>query len=205
MDDAQCEHGITLAPLLTEVRRARQFARFVLQKRHIAPDRIETAELLASELVSNAVKAACGTMLRPVHNNDRGHARSISLRLRLVARFVAIEVRDSSDRLPVLQEQCPDSEDGRGLLVVDSMSTRWDYSRLSSGGKVVWCVLDVARQVSADDVVVRLSSLPRRRRRSLRPARQIEIMRDPELLRRVRDGLLALGDGEQPGQLGQTQ
>jgi hypothetical protein len=80
-------------------------------------------------------------------------------------------------------------------LVVDSMSTRWDYSRLSSGGKVVWCVLDVARQVSADDVVVLLSSLPRRRRRSLRPARQIEIMRDPELLRRVRDGLLALGDG----------
>jgi anti-sigma regulatory factor (Ser/Thr protein kinase) len=56
MEDAQCEHEITLAPLLTEVRRARQFARFVLQKRNIAPDRIETAELLVSELVTNAVK-----------------------------------------------------------------------------------------------------------------------------------------------------
>jgi hypothetical protein len=87
----------------------------------------------------------------------------------------------------------PDSEEGRGLFLVNSMSAQWDYLPLSGGGKVVWCVLDVARQAAADDVIILLSSLPRRSG-SHRPARQIEIMTDPELLRRVRDGLLALSD-----------
>jgi hypothetical protein len=110
-----------------------------------------------------------------------------------------IEVRDGSDKPPVLQEQCLDSEEGRGLAVVESMSSQWSYFPLSSGGKVVWCELHIARPASADDVVVIPTSLPKRRRSSRTPFSTV-VMNDPELLRRVRDGLLALDYGEETAQ-----
>lgn len=194
----QCEHELTLVPALTEVSRARLFARCVLQERHIAPDRIATAELLVSELVTNAMKTTRVPKPGLPDSDAQDHIRSIILRLRLVPRSVAIEVRDSSDDPPVLREQHLESEEGRGLFLVESMSVRWDYFHLSNGGKVVWCELDTARQVSASDMTILLSALPKRSRDS-RPARPLEIMADPEILRRVRDGLLALGTDEAPG------
>jgi len=193
-----CEHELRLAPSLAEVGRARQFARYVLQARHIAADRIATAELLVSELVTNAVKVTSTMKPCPPCDAARDHIQPIVLRLRLVARIVAIEVADGSEQPPVLRQQDLDSEEGRGLLLVESMSARWDYFRLSGGGKVVWCELDVARQVSASDRTVLLGSLPRRSRSSTRSARRLEAMTDPVLLRRVRDGLLALGSEEEP-------
>jgi anti-sigma regulatory factor (Ser/Thr protein kinase) len=192
----QCEHELRLVHSLTEVGRARLFARGVLQERHIAPDRIATAELLVSELVTNAIKTTSIMKLRSSCSEVHDHIRSIVLRLRLVPRSVAIEVQDGSEDLPVLREQRLDSEEGRGLFLVESMSARWDYFRLSGGGKVVWCELDIARQAAANDMTVLLSSLPQRSRSS-RQARPLEIMTDPELLRRVRDGLLALGSDEE--------
>jgi anti-sigma regulatory factor (Ser/Thr protein kinase) len=195
----QCEHELRLVPSLTEVGRARQFARGVLQERHIAPDRIATAELLVSELVTNAIKTTAVMKLRSSCIEVHDHIRSVILKLRLVPRSVAIEVRDASEEPPVLRDQHLDSEEGRGLFLVESMSARWDYFHLSGGGKVVWCELDIARQVSASDMTVLLSSLPRRSRGN-RPARPLKIVTDPELLRRVRDGLLALGSDEESGQ-----
>jgi hypothetical protein len=190
------EHEITLVPLPTEVRRARRFARYVLQEQRIAPDRIGAAELLVSELVTNAVKmtsmAKLGSPRRAV--NDR--FRLISLRLSLVAGSVVIEVRDTSDKPPVLQEQCLDSEDGRGLAVVASMSAKWNYFLLSSGGKVVWCELHVSRQAADEDAAVLPGKLPRRGRNG-RSALPAVVMNDPELLRRVRDGLLELDADEE--------
>src|SRR6266511_3985267 len=126
------EHELTLAPLPTEVRRARRFARLVLQERRIAPERIGTAELLVSELVTNAIKMTRITKLLTPYRTVHDHFRLTTLRLSLVAGSVVIEVRDSSDNPPVLQEQCLDSEDGRGLAVVESMSSQWNYFRLTS-------------------------------------------------------------------------
>jgi hypothetical protein len=58
--------------------------------------------------------------------------------------------------------------------------------------------LDIARGVTASDMTALLSSLPRRSRSSTRSARRLAAMTDPVLLRRVRDGLLALGSEEGP-------
>jgi len=192
----QCEHELRLIPAATEVGRARLFARDVLQERNVAPDRIATAELLVSELVTNAIKTTDVMQLRPSCSAVHDHIRSIILRLRLVPRSVAIEVRDDSEDPPVLREQRLDSEEGRGVFLVASMSARWDYFRLPGGGKVVWCELDIAHQVSANDITIMLSSLPRRNR-SNQQARPLVVRTDPELLRRVRDGLLALGSDEE--------
>jgi Histidine kinase-like ATPase domain len=189
------EHELTLVPLPTEVRRARRFARCVLQERRISAERIGTAELLVSELVTNAVKTSV-TRLRTPYRMANDHLRLISLRLSLISRSVVIEVQDSSDKPPVLREQCLDSEEGRGLAVVESMSSQWSYFPLSSGGKVVWCELRIARPTAADDVMILPKPLPRRARGS-RPGFAMVIMNDPEVLRRVRDGLLALDYGEE--------
>ena len=98
----------------------------------------------------------------------------------------------------MVRPQHPDSEAGRGLFLVESLSARWDYFRRGDGGKVVWCELDIARGVSARDMTVLRSSLPRRSRGSTRSARRLAAKTDPVLLRRVRDGLLALGSDEGP-------
>jgi hypothetical protein len=76
-----------------------------------------------SELVTNAVKTTGGTRLRAPCQTANDHHRLIGLRLSLIKRSVVIEVRDGSDKPPVLQEQSVDSEDGRGLVVVESMSS----------------------------------------------------------------------------------
>jgi hypothetical protein len=189
------EHELTLVPLPTEVRRARRFARCVLEEQRISAERIGTAELLVSELVTNAVKTISRASLRTPRQPADEQLRLISLRVSLIARSVVIEVRDSSDKPPVLQEQCLDSEEGRGLAVVESMSSQWSYFQLSSGGKVVWCELHVARS-AADNMMFLPAQLPRRRRGSRRAFTTV-VMNDPELLRRVRDGLLALDCDEE--------
>jgi hypothetical protein len=55
---------------------------------------------------------------------------------------VVIQVWDRCDRLPVRRDAEPDSEGGRGLLLVDSLSTEWgSYPPEGAGGKVVWAVV----------------------------------------------------------------
>jgi len=76
------------------------------------------------------------------------------------------------------------------------MSAKWNYFLLSSGGKVVWCELRVSRPAADDDVLVLPGPLPRRGHNE-RPVFPAAVMNDPELLRRVRDGLLALDVGEE--------
>jgi hypothetical protein len=193
------EHELTLVPVLTEVRRARRFAHYVLRERQIPEDRIEAAELLVSELVTNAVKTTSTMKLRPPRRMPNDHFWVIRLRLSLLACSIIIEVQDGSDKPPVRQEQSLDSEEGRGLAVVEWMSSQWNYFRLSSGGKVVWCELLIPQLAAADEVVALPRPLPRRIR-SGRPASPVVVMKDPELLRRVRDGLVALDADEEAAQ-----
>ncbi len=83
-----------------------------------------TAELLASELVTNAVRYSPGTL---------------ELRL-LRERTLVIEVMDRSAALPRLRRAADDDEGGRGLLVVSEFARRWG-TRRTALGKVVWCDL----------------------------------------------------------------
>jgi anti-sigma regulatory factor (Ser/Thr protein kinase) len=95
----------------------------------------ETAELLVSELVTNAVKATAGyDRLLPI----RLHLSSDKERL-------LIEVWDVDPRPPVLTGlgedgiPAPGNEGGRGLFLVATLSQRWNwYASRRWGGKVVW-------------------------------------------------------------------
>jgi anti-sigma regulatory factor (Ser/Thr protein kinase) len=90
------------------------------------PDLADTAELLVSELVTNAIHASAG-LPTPV------------VRLWLVAERgnIVIRVWDASADMPRRQNAAPDSEHGRGLMLVESLSKQWGACRKPSG-KVVW-------------------------------------------------------------------
>ncbi len=108
---------------LTSAHRARTLIRRPM-KRWGLTELIPAAELLASELVTNAVRYAQG---------------QIGLRLILEGGLV-IEVLDDSAALPRLRHPDDDEERGRGLQVVSQIAQRWGARRAVSG-KIVWCEL----------------------------------------------------------------
>jgi GAF domain-containing protein len=81
----------------------------------------ETAELLVSELVTNAIRAA---------------SHAVELRMMRVGKLL-VEVSDDNHNLPQLQRADGDDETGRGLALVSHLSRRWGTSR-EAVGKVVW-------------------------------------------------------------------
>ena len=92
-------------------------------------DTIETAALLATELVANVVLHASSP--------------SLTLDVDIDLTRVHIEVGDGDDTFPLrpLREP-PDTEHGRGLQLVDALSARWGV-RSADVGKVVWFELPV--------------------------------------------------------------
>jgi serine phosphatase RsbU (regulator of sigma subunit)/anti-sigma regulatory factor (Ser/Thr protein kinase) len=112
-----------LASELTSARRARLLVRRRLRRWGLN-ELIPTAELLASELVTNAVRYAHG---------------AIALRLVREGGLVC-EVLDDSAALPRLRHASDEDERGRGLQVVSQLARHWG-ARRTPAGKVVWCEL----------------------------------------------------------------
>lgn len=88
----------------------------------------ETALLLVSELVTNAVM----------------HARSSAeLHVELGTTVLRVEVIDRGEHLPELSSPEDDAESGRGLQMVRQLTDRFGWTRLSTG-KAVWFEMDFA-------------------------------------------------------------
>lgn len=96
---------------------------------------VDTAELLATELVSNAVR------------HTKGPA---ALRVRWSAGVLRIGAWDADPEPPeppVPLEQVAEVEEGRGLALVRACADLWGWQPLARGGnrgKVVWCELAAA-------------------------------------------------------------
>jgi serine phosphatase RsbU (regulator of sigma subunit) len=105
----------------TSAREARQLIIKPLKKWRLGTS-VPTTQLLASELVTNAIRYAEGPVT-----------------LRLICEDTLVcEVADSSPALPRLWDAAGDDERGRGLQIVSRLSHRWG-SRRTPTGKVVWC------------------------------------------------------------------
>ena len=89
----------------------------------------DVAELLITELVSNAVR----------HSD-----LSVEVRVVLSGSRLRVSVSDSSHRMPVLRQVSDDQTSGRGLFLVDSLSSGWGVDVREEGGKTVWFELDLA-------------------------------------------------------------
>ncbi|EGX61356.1 putative regulator [Streptomyces zinciresistens K42] len=132
------EHFVSRLELAAQkdaVRWARRHARDVLSIWRVHPDHIETAALVVSELVTNAVQHVIkGTPAT-------GPAR-LTLILRHRGTHLIVKVADPDVRPPVMQgAAAPSAESGRGLLIVESVSKEWGYYLPPTGGKVVWSSL----------------------------------------------------------------
>ena len=86
------------------------------------PECRDTVALVASELVTNAIV----------------HARSaVQVEIRLAGPVLVLEVHDSAHRPPSRRIAADQDENGRGLLLIEAMTSRWGH-RATEGGKVVW-------------------------------------------------------------------
>ena len=102
----------------------------------------ETAGLLVSELVTNAVRFS-GDPARTLRYSERANASLISLSLRHFREGLLIEVYDTDNDPPILSDADEYAENGRGLMLVDALSKEWSYFFPPGGGKVVYCFLEI--------------------------------------------------------------
>jgi anti-sigma regulatory factor (Ser/Thr protein kinase) len=100
--------------------------------------------LVASELLANAVQHA---------------AASVEARIEFHGDYTRIDVLDDGDGWPRLRQVDPLSETGgRGLSIVDRLSTSWGVEDLIPG-KQVWSIIAMATAGRRDGRVAHLAAL----------------------------------------------
>jgi Histidine kinase-like ATPase domain len=107
----------------------------------------ETAELLVSELLTNAIRAVAAE-LASGRSEPASAAGIATVRFWLAAdgQQVLIQVWDRCHWKPQPQEPGPEAESGRGLLLVEALSSQWgSFTPNGWTGKVVWAVVTAAR------------------------------------------------------------
>jgi anti-sigma regulatory factor (Ser/Thr protein kinase) len=107
-------------------RAARRWVADRCAERHLDIDGTDLT-LLVSELVSNAC----------VHG-----AEPIRVRLDVDQVRVRVEVEDGSPMMPEIKRPDGRSTIGRGLLIVESLSSAWGAQRVGAG-KVVWAEVPI--------------------------------------------------------------
>jgi hypothetical protein len=105
-------------------------------------DFISDAELVFSELVTNAVEAVAPPDASGVASRLLDPASRLKVTLIAVCGCLSIEVWDGVPTAPypreAVSEEC---ERGRGLRIVACLSRHWGYRYPSTGGKVVFAIL----------------------------------------------------------------
>src|SRR5688500_11654112 len=118
----RAEHGRRFAPDAVNVRAAREFVADALAEKGYEGD-ADTVLLLASELVTNAVRHAATPFEVTV---DAG---------RDAVRVVVVD--EDVDHGPRMRHPGPEDTNGRGLLLVDELAAGWGSNRLGTA-KSVW-------------------------------------------------------------------
>jgi anti-sigma regulatory factor (Ser/Thr protein kinase) len=93
------------------------------------PAAVDTVVLVVSELAANAIVHTLSTQPELVLTYGEG--------------LLLVEVRDDSTDPPTLVRRTGDPTGGRGLQVVNALSTDWGWSRLHQERKAVWALMPV--------------------------------------------------------------
>ena len=91
------------------------------------PELTDDAELLATELVTNALRHGQG---------------DLGVRVHIAAGHLQVEVRDGSHECPEPRDASLDDEDGRGLFIVEALADAWGTSL---DGTTTWCSLSLRK------------------------------------------------------------
>ena len=126
-DDAVLERTVAFDPATLSAREARRFVRGVLHEAG-REEWVDAAELAVSEVVTNVVL----------------HAHTpFELTVRLTEDHARVEVRDWNPALPQQRSYDDEATTGRGMALVETVTTASGVQSLGGEGKVVWfCVAD---------------------------------------------------------------
>jgi Histidine kinase-like ATPase domain len=126
------EHSILeLGALPSAVPCVRLHTTAVLREWHLGA-LAEAAELVASELATNAVQASAEPQARPAAQAPIG-LPVVQLHLASDRRQLLVEVGDNDPRPPAPKGADPERDGGRGLLLVEAVSARWGCYYLNPG------------------------------------------------------------------------
>jgi two-component sensor histidine kinase len=122
---------VRFAPSPQSAARARHFIARTLAAWQGLTGAAETAVLLTSELVTNALRYSQGSVKVHVDVDEQ-------------TQTVRISVHDADPRMPQLLAVAAEAENGRGLWLVDALAKRWGTEQLPGDGKQVWFELAAA-------------------------------------------------------------
>ena len=91
-----------------------------------ADDIVDAAELIVSELITNAINASCSCT---------------ELTLSCEGESLRIAVGDDRSGQPLLKAPTEREEHGRGLAIVDALAASWGVVARAEDGKQVWAEL----------------------------------------------------------------
>lgn len=91
----------------------------------------DDAETITSELVTNAVQHVC---------DDGVQGIGVTIVRVWNPNAVTVVVSDSSREGPIKRDASADSSQGRGLQIVEALSTSWGW-RAQDGGKAIFAML----------------------------------------------------------------
>ena len=175
---------LTLAAVPAAVGRTRDLVRLGLDRWRLAP-LVPDAELVVSELATNAIQAAGLTDTGATWNDAGNDVPTFHVRMLLFETSIIIEVWDADPAPPVPQHVTREEEGGRGLLIVAMIERRWDWFSAPQGGEVVWAELPIPPRPLTE-----AGLLPQRSRLgTVTRENRAGVIRDPVLLRRIHRAL----------------
>ena len=103
---------LTLDQQLSSAAMARHWVCERCPAEHLPEARRWIAELLTSELVSNALEHSSGPVVLSLTHDEEG---------------ILVGISDGSTTVPALREQVPGATEGRGIALVDALATAWGH------------------------------------------------------------------------------
>ncbi|CAL9523091.1 ATP-binding protein [Streptomyces sp. enrichment culture] len=134
--------SMKLHPSRAGARLGRELAAVWLRDQGVVRELADDALQLVAELAANAA----------LHGRVPGRSFLLTVRLADAGRVLRVEVTDTrADAVPTSTPQAPppDSESGRGLLIVAGLADRWGVAEGPVPRKTVWAELDVVRDAAA--------------------------------------------------------
>lgn len=131
--------SLRLTAVPTAVAVSRMFVRHTLAHWNFE-EHTDTATLIMSELVTNAVKASGITSEQP-KSWQVTTEHVVGVQLRALEASLYVDVWDASSADPIRKNPALEATNGRGLLLVDALAKQRNIYRSPVGGKIVWAEL----------------------------------------------------------------